>query len=369
MGSHPTNMAAQAMTSSAHGKTAGIMFMSMGGAVLDEIWIGREKVASDSLGGAGVHATIGARLFLASRPQSLAWKLKAGEDFPRKVEDELQGWKILLDVSRIAGTLSSRNQLTHHDEFMGQKTFRYLVPATSLAPPDLKGSKLLHAEAYHFHVPPVILDQQVSDLLHMRADEGLDLPLILWEPTRPTCNKENLQTCTDLVKFVDVFSPNHDELAALHGITQSTFDHRMTEQLAQYFVDAGVGHDGLGIVVIRAGEHGCLVLGRGLGPIWLPPFYEKEGAFINAKVVDTTGAGNAFLGGFAIGLLESGNPVVAAHYGTVASSFMVEQIGLPKVRYDEEGGETWNGEVVRERLAVYQDGCGWFQYDGPVKGH
>lgn len=43
-------------------------------------------------------------------------------------------------------------------------------------------------------------------------------------------------------------------------------------------------------------------------------------------------AGNAFLGGFIAGLSASnGDQYEAALYGTVSASFIVEQIGLPKV--------------------------------------
>ena len=53
------------------------------------------------------------------------------------------------------------------------------------------------------------------------------------------------------------------------------------------------------------------------------------------RVKDTTGGGNAFLGGYCLGLLQ--DPVLdqltvwenAAIYGSVAASFIIEQFGLP----------------------------------------
>jgi hypothetical protein len=141
--------------------------------------------------------------------------------------------------------------------------------------------------------------------------------------------------------------------------------------------------------VVRCAEHGALVLGRAVPAAWVPAYWnnvigcnssldplpssEQRQQPIPSRhpqVVDTTGAGNCFLGGFAVGLLETGDPVKAAHYGAVAASFVVQQLGLPKLEVRNCGAdgscggagdacpcrcggqhtELWNGESVRERL-------------------
>jgi sugar/nucleoside kinase (ribokinase family) len=107
-------------------------------------------------------------------------------------------------------------------------------------------------------------------------------------------------------------------------------------------------------IVIRAGEHGCLICDHDLKSTWLPPFYESgpEGGH-NPRVVDPTGAGNAFLGGYAVGYLTTGDHIEAACYGTVAASFALEQVGVP-VLVAGRDGETWNGERVLGRLEGYR---------------
>jgi len=52
---------------------------------------------------------------------------------------------------------------------------------------------------------------------------------------------------------------------------------------------------------------------------------------IPTTVVDTTGAGNAFCGGFLAGFIQTGDLLTAARYGRVAASFLVEQVGLPAI--------------------------------------
>jgi bifunctional ADP-heptose synthase (sugar kinase/adenylyltransferase) len=85
------------------------------------------------------------------------------------------------------------------------------------------------------------------------------------------------------------------------------------------------------------------------------------------SVVDTTGAGNCFLGGYAIALVATGDHVKAARYGAVASSFVVQQLGLPTLTpqltndqgaWKGDATELWNWESASMRLEAYlmQDG-------------
>ena len=70
-------------------------------------------------------------------------------------------------------------------------------------------------------------------------------------------------------------------------------------------------------------------------------------------MVDPTGAGNAFLGGYSIGYLQTGGDIEqAACYGSVAASFALEQVGMPK-RIDGDE-ELWNGASVLDRLNEYR---------------
>jgi bifunctional ADP-heptose synthase (sugar kinase/adenylyltransferase) len=81
-----------------------------------------------------------------------------------------------------------------------------------------------------------------------------------------------------------------------------------------------------------------------------PAFYVPGSG--TSRLVDPTGAGNAFIGGFATGLQQNLPLDKAAAYGNVAASFALEQIGLPEL---EVHGlvETWNGVKVQERLKEY----------------
>lgn len=112
-------------------------------------------------------------------------------------------------------------------------------------------------------------------------------------------------------------------------------------------------------MIIRAGKHGSLVTAHNLPLTWIPPFYGPEQrADRNRRIVDTTGAGNAFLGAYAVGFLQTGDVVKAACYGSVGASFALEQVGIPERSSDGDGegegeGELWNGIGVFARLEEY----------------
>jgi bifunctional ADP-heptose synthase (sugar kinase/adenylyltransferase) len=99
------------------------------------------------------------------------------------------------------------------------------------------------------------------------------------------------------------------------------------------------------------------VQSRDVDPKWLPPFYVAAvGENQASGVVDPTGAGNAFLGAYSIGYLETGDVIEAAYYGSVAASFALEQVGMPRKNNEgKDSEELWNGARVRERLDQYKD--------------
>ncbi|KAL1637036.1 hypothetical protein SLS58_009476 [Diplodia intermedia] len=266
-------------------------------------------------------------------------------------------------------------------------------------------SPLLHAATFHTLADPAELSAQVSSLLTLRNNDDAasddhhhrrrDPPIIIWEPRPPSCTAANLDAhARAACRNADVFSPNHVELLALFGETRDdddddddggggdAFDRGRVEACARRFLDAaaaaaaGASDEGgderapapeaaaMTAIVVRAGEHGCFFAvsaDRSGCASWLPAYYDAS----SSKVVDTTGAGNAFLGAFAVafhassrrgGGGEGGDDVrEAAVRGSVAASFALEQVGLPeKGTTAVDGRELWNGEEFAWRLREYR---------------
>ena len=241
------------------------------------------------------------------------------------------------------------------------KSFRYITEPLQIEPKHLFDTPLLSSRSFHLLTSPSDTIDQTRELSKLRLSCGIiESPIIIWEPAPASCVPENLAMCFETINFVDVFSPNHIELAALFDTDLSRhekFDRATTEMQARKFLEHRTNSSKPCTVVIRAGPEGCCIYNRKKKDfVWLPSFYADS-----PKIVDPTGAGNAFLGGFAIGLLETGDDLLAACYGMVASTFALEQISLPlhepsptlAIDGTIRGSEVWNGSSVRGRLREY----------------
>jgi sugar/nucleoside kinase (ribokinase family) len=78
---------------------------------------------------------------------------------------------------------------------------------------------------------------------------------------------------------------------------------------------------GLAVVGVKCGGDGAILHARGDAEVVAVPSAAPD------PVVDATGAGDAFCGGFLAALVRTGDVVEAALHGTVAASFAVEEVG------------------------------------------
>lgn len=111
---------------------------------------------------------------------------------------------------------------------------------------------------------------------------------------------------------VTYITPNETEAAHLSGIPVT--DRPSAEKAAKWFLDSGVG-----TVLLTMGEKGVLVM--------TPTTTHHVPAFDIGKAVDTTGAGDAFNGGFAAALAE-GQPLLdAVRFGCAVAALCVTRVG------------------------------------------
>lgn len=309
--------------------TAEISCVSLGMVILDEIRMPDKAPLLNVIGGSATFVALGLRLFATPSLQP-GCLVMAGSDFPPDIRDEMRTWHTSIIMKDSSELKSSRGLLTYTDTTFGPKIFSYTTPPIRPTPQDLAGTPLLRAKAFHFFGRPTELISQVRELLHLRhhAYPELPRPLIAWEPLPSACAPENLDSFREACQCVDVFSPNHIELAALFAHDSAQPETDLLSQLEMQsgeFLDAGIGMDGKGTLVVRAGADGVLALRRSEDTVHVPAFHAKG----SGKVVDATGAGNAFLGGYIAGWLREWSVKEALCYGAVASSFAIEQLGLP----------------------------------------
>lgn len=217
------------------------------------------------------------------------------------------------------------------------------------------------SRAFHLFLDPTQIIEQTTQLQELRkAADITTRPLFVWEPKAYSCVPENLQAFIEAMRVVNVFSPNHIELAR---ITRKKVPPKPNESFFQdlcapFFSPQDGGYTPQGVLVVRAGDQGCFVKSH-TQQKWLPAFYApQENVEANtcvSKVVDTTGAGNAFLGAFTVCFLMCPDDAIfAACAGNIAASFVVEQVGIPTLTSSDDGADLWNGENVSARFQAYR---------------
>lgn len=231
----------------------------------------------------------------------------------------------------------------------------------AIEPEHLRHTRLLTSRSFHFFVDPAQIVEQINQLQKLRKAAGITTrPTVVWEPKAYSCVPENLQAFVEAMRVVDVFSPNHIELARIvrKNVPLTPSEKFFEDLCAPFFSSQDSGSSPQGVLVVRAGDHGSFVKSQSAQK-WLPAYYTPqdnvEASTCGSKVIDTTGAGNAFLGALTIGLLMSTDDAIfAACAGNVAASFVVEQVGVPTLSFSEEGTELWNGESVSARFQDYR---------------
>ena len=121
----------------------------------------------------------------------------------------------------------------------------------------------------------------------------------------------------------DYFTPNETEASFLAGIPVETTD--QASEAAQIFIDRGIK-----TAVITLGENGVYVQNSEIRQ-HVPAFNMED------KVLETTGAGDAFNGGFAFALAEGMPLTEAVRFGSATAAISVTRLGTaPAMPYKTE---------------------------------
>ncbi len=165
------------------------------------------------------------------------------------------------------------------------------------------------AKAFHLGVHPENPD---LDFIRQLREQGAWVSV---EPFRAALRSLSEEELVKLISAGQIFSPNQKEAESLVGPGEPL---ALIERLVAY---------GAEIVALRQGPDGALVHRGDTGEMWRIPAVETT-------VIDPTGAGNAFCGGFLAGWVNTQDIRLAGLCGAVAASFLLEQVGVPAYRED-----------------------------------
>jgi sugar/nucleoside kinase (ribokinase family) len=277
-------------------------FVCVGTLMLDDIERPGHPPAPATLGGSAVHAAAGMRWWTSSIgivAQGSA-ALPAGPSaLLREYGFDLRGVTDQLEHPARACQVFDADDRRHERFIYPSDGTDGLVVHPADLPPE-------YAAARGFHLLVGNVDEHLA-LVETIRDRGDSFILI--EPYYDPIERVPRDRLFELLARVDAFAPDFNEARAICG----------TDDVPSLLAD--LGRTGA-IIIIRMGKRGAVAYdGRSRRTVEVPA--------VATHVVDVTGAGNAFSGGWLVGYVTHGDLERAAWQGAVSASFAIEQLGPP----------------------------------------
>ncbi len=290
-----------------------------------------DKPLLDTPGGNLLYAAVGLLVWDADPPPGII--ARVGEDYPQEWLDDfarrgldIRGVRVLpqaVDVRSFTAYVnrtarSSDDPVVHFARIgipfpkalLGYRDRYYeLDSRIHLMPTSLRQGDIFpdYLDASAAHLCP--LDYLTHSLLPAVLRQA-EFTTVTLDPSPGYMNPTFWEDVSALVTGLTAFLPSEEEVRVLfQGRSEDLWE--MAEALAAY---------GCEIIVIKRGESGQFIYDAGSRTRWEVPAYPS-------RIVDPSGAGDAFCGGFLAGYRLTYDPLQAALYGNISASLVVEGIG------------------------------------------
>jgi len=271
----------------------------LGNLVVDDVVFPDGTTRMGEPGGAMLYAALGATLW----ETGVAVVAPLGDDYPARALHALEHRGVDLTGLRPLGRPGLRAWLLY--EAAARRIVHRLGSANhveaSPAPGDV-ANRFADARAFHLSPAPLVCQRPLIEALTPRAEVLLSL-----DPHDPV-REDNLERWREALALLDVFFVSEEELQ-LDGVAA---DPRGT------------------LARLAGGRLRYALLKRGAAGGLLYDVRTRETRVWEARstqVVDLTGAGDAFAGGFLAGLLAGEDAAGALERGVVSASFALETWG------------------------------------------
>src|SRR6202171_5824003 len=277
----------------------------VGDLTLDDVVLPDGTTHMASIGGDCLYAALAARLW----EPNVGVGTRRGTFSPADVWARLQKLGICLDgvVDVLGPTI--RNWVIYEAD--GQRHWVYRTPPerpaeVAVQPEDLPVAWLSARPAPVVHVAAMPIDaaeRSVETVGHQAPDRTITLD------THEDYVRGYRDRLLGLAARVDVFLPSREELLDLVGYDDPP------RALRELWSQKGVP-----LVVAKMGKDGVAIWDRDRSAV--VPLEATS-----ARIVDETGAGDAFCGGFAAGIAQGLDPREAARRGTISAAIATEGFG------------------------------------------
>jgi sugar/nucleoside kinase (ribokinase family) len=254
---------------------------------------------NEVLGGSAAYFSLAARHFM---PVSLV--AVVGKDFPREARAQLDQPDVDLAGLEVQDGKTFRWEGVYSDDMNTRETIRTELNVFEHFKPDLPERTRSLKNVFLANIDPV---------LQRAVLEQLDQPRLVLADTMNYWIKTKKAELLETLKKVRIVIINEEEARELTG-------EALTHKAARAILSLGPE-----TVVIKQGEHGAFLQG--------PEVFFTCPAYPIDNVIDPTGAGDSFAGGFVGALarmarVNDHNLRRAVVYGCVLASFTVEGFGV-----------------------------------------
>lgn len=295
-------------------------FLAIGSIIIDDIVYPDGRSSMGVLGGGGAHAAYG----IASTGEKPGLIGLVGEGLPDEIRARLEA-----DFD-CAGLVWTR-----HPQVRGWQIFEWNGVRNEIFRVEVIEPFMFGPAADD----PAVPFESARGFTLLRAPEHVaswrarfPAATLLWEPVRVFMLSADHEAFVQGLRQADIVSPNLHEAQTMYGIEDELeIMRRMLE-------------DGVKAAALRMGELGSLVARAGEAQAHYIP------AVAVADVVDQTGAGNSYCGGFLVGFCREDDIVSAGCYGAAAASFTLEHVGCARLPVDLAAEWEWRLAEAREGL-------------------
>ena len=271
----------------------------LGNLTIDDIVLPDKTESLGCFGGDAIYSALGAKCW----SDAVGFVAPVGTDFPKKNVVQLHeaGWDTRGLPERDIPSI--RNWVIYEDNNRRKwilesdpNDFLALSPTIEDIPADYLDSKAFMILAMDLEAQETLAPQ-----LRKRGMVAVD--------PQEDYILGNVDRILTMLKNVDIYMPSQEEVFRILG-------HHDYAKACRQFADHGAR-----IVVVKMGQDGSLIYDHANGNFYQIPIYP-------ANVVDTTGAGDAYCGGFMAMYGQSGSLLDAGLAGAVSASFAIESFGL-----------------------------------------
>lgn len=284
-----------------------IEITTIGWLTIDDIVLVDGKCKFGSQGGGALYSAVGAHIWTPH----VGIHSVAGRPYYEETLNQIRARGI--DATSIGRSEGNGLELwLLHESDVHKQQVPKLSSANALALDSERGQvNGPHARAKGFHLAPQSPESSLTNARHLASLPHK--PLVTMDILADGFIQASVYHDLHFLRNLTAFLPSEVEIARIWG--PRSIQNWLQENAARYGCH----------LVAKLGERGSLVCEAFTAQLTHVPAFP-------AAVVDTTGAGDSFCGGFIAGLVAGEDPITAAAMGTVSASYVVETYGALETR-------------------------------------